>query len=238
MHHHRSHSPFTLIELLVVVSIIAILASLLLPALSRARTIAKEAACISNLKQINLAEMTYQDDYDAIAFDGNQHTVRMTVAPHLWSQKVFYPYLGFKEESPSTPHRTSVYFCPDTPDAWRSSWEGTSSYPRSVRQFLNSNGKPYGGWSNSDTFTGAVRSSRVPDPSGVLFHFEGSTAAWSGVGQATAYSGATYSNWQLSYHNRNVTALFWDGHTEARPTWTSSTATPTLPFYDFMFSMN
>ena len=64
INHNRRLYAFTLIELLVVISIIALLVSILMPALSQAKNQAKKIVCSSQLKQLGIAHLTYNSDYD------------------------------------------------------------------------------------------------------------------------------------------------------------------------------
>jgi prepilin-type N-terminal cleavage/methylation domain-containing protein/prepilin-type processing-associated H-X9-DG protein len=78
---------FTLIELLVVIAIIAILASILFPVFAQARAKARQTSCLSNMKQIMLAELQYVQDYD------ETHTYVFGQAPlYAWHQQL-EPYI-------------------------------------------------------------------------------------------------------------------------------------------------
>ena len=75
----KQKKHFTLIELLVVIAIIAILAAILMPALSQARERAKTSTCVSNLKQVSLACSSYAEDF-------NNYFYTMDDGGSIWSR--------------------------------------------------------------------------------------------------------------------------------------------------------
>ena len=122
----RSRVVFTLIELLVVVAIIAILASLLLPALGAARTAARTTKCMGNLRQLGMAHAMYINDHDGYL----AHSTTSFAPPILndiyyaWADKIA-PYCGYTGTS-LTPfqsyakpnkvgQRTNVFTCSEQP---------------------------------------------------------------------------------------------------------------------------
>ena len=83
---------FTLIELLVVIAIIAILAAILFPVFARARAKARQACCLSNLKQIGLGILQYAGDFDEQLPDpynwGGEGVWTVKIAPYLKNQQI------------------------------------------------------------------------------------------------------------------------------------------------------
>jgi prepilin-type N-terminal cleavage/methylation domain-containing protein len=79
---------FTLIELLVVVAIIAVLVSLLLPALKKVRDEAKVTQCKSNLRQLGMSMVLYQNDYKYLPFVfGSLDASGTKIDPNKWAAR-------------------------------------------------------------------------------------------------------------------------------------------------------
>jgi len=106
----RKLKGFTLIELLVVIAIIAILAAILFPVFAKAREKARQTSCLSNLKQLGLGCLQYQQDYDEQQlqswFGPNGYAQSVPgvpgVAAYKWMDAI-YPYVK----------SVDVYHCPD-----------------------------------------------------------------------------------------------------------------------------
>jgi prepilin-type N-terminal cleavage/methylation domain-containing protein len=109
---------FTLVELLVVIAIIAILAAMLLPALSRAKSAARRTGCTSNVHQVSLALHLYCDDHgDTLSYFTNDI--------YYAYKDCLLPYFGATTSSQSN---MSVFACPADTGFFKAPLAHFSSY--------------------------------------------------------------------------------------------------------------
>lgn len=217
----RSGAGFTLIELLVVIAIIAILAALLLPALSSARDSARRTACISNLKQVGLAQISYTGDFNSFPFCGSDldswtyNWAELTNSAKYWSAPLAYSwsyacrdYLG----------NWGVLTCPDDP--YLQQYGKIISYDMNAATFPKDSGHAsLGSIAVSAPRTTPIGTSEIANPAVLVLCFDIRRGAWPGGDGSSYYGGMNpdLANPSTAYgrHRLIVNGVCCDGHVES-----------------------
>ena len=206
---------FTLIELLVVIAIIAILASMLLPALGKAKSRAHQTQCLSNMRQVGLALVLYENDFRRMPPKASQVGDFMNPKSAGWLPNCLYAIAPYLQSVRSNTPSSKVYSCPtakkpgDGSDATILS--STSYLPNAVVMEKNSSAflEPSELVVNQETIR--------------LVSFTALRPAWGAdLGQCSGQYTYWHVNikkgvdWYSDIHNRGGNLTFADGHAEYR----------------------
>jgi len=206
---------FTLIELLVVITIIAILASLLLPSLSNARDRAKAIYCVNNLKQFGIAELSYMNAYNDYippaypAYSENDTTSGIMV---IWIT-LLHPYLNGKNWDGGGPNTAQTLFCPSSEVQIYKYKTANGAGSRISNYIYNYRlGSPYYAYLDSYNY-GWKKINRCRVPSLVSAMVDGKGKTRDLVMSYEVYQSGCYSVMDPRHH-KNSSILFLDGHVD------------------------